>query len=680
MAKNKKSIERFTDGNSDNAPLIRPLTKSKFKMALECPTKLFYKNRPKEYADDKMEDPFLRNLARGGFQVGALAKLYFPGGVDVKTLDYAKSLEETNQLLKQDRCVIFEAAFRYENFFVRADIVRKEGDKLFLYEVKSASYDPQNDSFWQKRKTDRLDTDWKPYLYDVAFQHFVIRNALPGMHVVPHLLLADKTATASVDGLNQKFRLVKKDGRDSVESDPNLWQSDLGSKLLCTVDVSAEVSAIQDSKPNGDEPPDWPQEMSFSDWLFSLSQAYLEDKFETPKITSACKACEYRVNKENYPGLKSGFEQCWTQALNIEPSKFSYRTPIFDIWSLPAPKLLGGGVHFIDQLSESDLLPKNSKKEPAPGLTTGERKVLQWERTLKGDKSTYFDKDKFLEEVADYPKPFHFIDFETCTVAIPSNKGRRPYEQIAFQFSHHVLHEDGRIEHATQWIGAEAGRFPNFDFVRALKAALSRDNGTVFRFASHENTVLNQIRAQLLASEEKDKAELVAWIESIAAPTASAKGEWKPTRNFVDMRDLVLRYFWHPRMGGSNSIKDVLPAMLEASGFLQEKYRKPIYGAAGGIASLNYRDHSWIQMEDGLPRDPYRLLPPVFDQHDRNTLDRLYDDSDLGDGGAAMVAYAKLQFTTMSEGERKQVTGALLRYCELDTLAMAMIWDGWSNL
>ena len=51
----------------------RYLTKSRFKLAMECPTKLFYTNK-KEYANQKLDDPFLRHLADGGFQVGKLAR------------------------------------------------------------------------------------------------------------------------------------------------------------------------------------------------------------------------------------------------------------------------------------------------------------------------------------------------------------------------------------------------------------------------------------------------------------------------------------------------------------------------------------------------------------------------------------------------------------------------------
>jgi len=44
-----------------------------------------------------------------------------------------------------------------------------------------------------------------------------------------------------------------------------------------------------------------------------------------------------------------------------------------------------------------------------------------------------------------------------------------------------------------------------------------------------------------------------------------------------------------------------------------------------------------------------------------------------------MIAYAYLQFSDMSDAERELYRQALLRYCELDTMAMVMIWEYWKN-
>jgi hypothetical protein len=462
-----------------------------------------------------------------------------------------------------------------------------------------------------------------------------------------------------------------------------LTAAQVGAPILVAKDVSQEVQAIQEGRANGTESADWPEPHTFESWVRFLSESYLRDELIEPKVTGECKGCEFRVKKEDYPGLKSGFEECWSKALGIAPKALAARPTILDIWKLGAPKFLEDGVYFLDQLSEQDFIPKTKPKKDAPsGLTTAQRKTIQWKAEKDGKGEVYFDREGFQAEVADYQWPLHFIDFETTMVAIPFNKGRRPYEQIAFQFSHHTLDAKGKIEHAGQWINTKQGEFPNFAFVRALKKELEGDNGVIFRYSHHENTVLCQIREQLKAAtdeEAPDREELIAWIQTIANPSDSSSDDWEATRPMVDLCELVVRFFWHPRMGGSNSIKVVLPAILETSRFLQEKYAKPLYGAKGGIRSLNYEDQAWVQKEGGKVRDPYKLLPKVFDGWDRETLDRLFSDDELADGGAAMMAYARMQFSEMKDAEREELRRALLRYCELDTFAMVLLWEAWTN-
>ena len=53
---------------------MKLLTKSRFKLGLECPNKLYFTNN-EQYANQKSEDPFMQALAQGGFQVEELARL-----------------------------------------------------------------------------------------------------------------------------------------------------------------------------------------------------------------------------------------------------------------------------------------------------------------------------------------------------------------------------------------------------------------------------------------------------------------------------------------------------------------------------------------------------------------------------------------------------------------------------
>ena len=117
----------------------RYLTKSRFKLGIECPTKLYYTSKPDQFVNTKQEDEFLRALAEGGFQVGGLAKLMYPCGIEVTETKHEDALARTADLLARDQVTVFEAAIRYGDLFIRADILIKCGNHFELIEVKAKS-------------------------------------------------------------------------------------------------------------------------------------------------------------------------------------------------------------------------------------------------------------------------------------------------------------------------------------------------------------------------------------------------------------------------------------------------------------------------------------------------------------------------------------------------------------
>jgi hypothetical protein len=52
---------------------------------------------------------------------------------------------------------------------------------------------------------------------------------------------------------------------------------------------------------------------------------------------------------------------------------------------------------------------------------------------------------------------------------------------------------------------------------------------------------------------------------------------------------------------------------------------------------------------------------------------------EINNGGAALAAYAKLQFEEISVPARRELRTGLLRYCELDTFAMVMLCEYWKE-
>ena len=109
--------------------------------------------------------------------------------------------------------------------------------------------------------------------------------------------------------------------------------------------------------------------------------------------------------------------------------------------------------------------------------------------------------------------------------------------------------------------------------------------------------------------------------------------------------------------------------------FVQEKYSQPIGKIR--VTSKNLSpDHVWLKTENDEIISPYKMLPKVFKNVTQDEIENILSEIDnIDDGGAALTAYGKIQYTDMSESERQEISEALKRYCELDTLAMVMIYE-----
>ena len=635
----------------------RYLTKSRFKLALSCPTKLFYTGKP-NYANTNDDNEFLAMLADGGFQVGELAKLMYPAGIEVKTKSNAEALAETARLLMQSDVILFEPAIAYDGFLVRVDVLIKRGNLLEVIEVKAKSYSGDPSSLSGKRKA--ISADILPYVQDVAFQKYVIQLAFPQSTVSAYLLMPDKSKHATVNGMNQWFK-VRRTGRTTeVLVDDRARQPGLAETVLTCVSVDHLANEVLNNDidiPGG--------QGSLAQLATLWAKFYQNDERIAPIIGAHCGRCEYKAA----PGSDkaSGFHECWKLANQWTDQDFAKGT-VLDIWNFRGKdKLIQSGVVKLCQVTAEDL--KLTDEDFGP-LSNSQRQWLQVNGLPEDCQQNgyYLDRAGLAHEMQGSTYPLHMIDFETAAVALPFHTGRRPYEQVAFQFSHHVIEQDGSVRHADEYLNAAPGEFPNYAFVRALREALRHDQGTIMRWSHHENSILNAIKTQLEMDDEPpaDTADLVAFIDSL-----TRGGE----RAMVDLADLARKHYFHPSTKGSCSIKKVLPAVLQSAPILKATYSQPVYGAEGGIPSKNFANMVWWQQDaNGGVLDPYKLLVNELGE------DSAEEDSEgINQGGAASYAYLRLQFEDISPAERLAVECALLRYCELDTLAMVMILQAWLN-
>lgn len=672
------------------------LTKSRFKIGLVCPRQLEYSLKPKIYADSQLDDPFLKALAKGGFQVSALANQYVRNENEeieshhVETLNKDLAVKITNQLLEKENVNIFEAALYADDCFIRCDILKKRGNYIEIIEVKSKSLKQHyfenllNEDIWldkksmgksndyegvfDKRKAFKkipefyIKKEYEEYVYDIAYQAWVAKRALENFTLSFFLCSPSQELTSNRDGLNQKFLIKDVKGKHEILIRGKVDKDALGNKILGFFNVDNVVNGILEDRIKNI--------LDFDNFIKSLVSIVKEESDSFKNISSACKRCRFRSDEV---GKTNGFNQCMSEISGVSQEEFKTRKTVYDVWNYPK-----ASSHVLNnddrKVFMDELTPNEDYKSISTKLTNQQRQNIQITKEILRDTTEFLNKDGIRDEMKEFNYPLHFIDFETSMTAIPYRKNQTPYQMIFFQFSHHVLEKDGTIKHEGEYINLEPFKNPNIEATRALMDQLNKDNGTIFRWSMHENTVLRKVAQEIdeLTYEEcPDRDELLEFLNNI-----TTGGE----REMVDMWDLYKRYHYMPETNGSNSIKYVLPAVLDNFEILQEFLSKEVYGKGSFINSLNFEKMAWIQRdEEGNIIDPYCLLPEVFKDYDKNELDLLYGDTDLKNGGAAMIAYAVCQFTQISMGERTRLRNALLRYCELDTFAMVIIYLYWEH-
>lgn len=151
---------------------------------------------------------------------------------------------------------------------------------------------------------------------------------------------------------------------------------------------------------------------------------------------------------------------------------------------------------------------------------------------------TYFDAAGAAADLAPYGFPAYFLDFETAMFAVPIWKGTRPYQQLPFQFSLHILAESGDLQH--HGFLDLSGDDPSHACAQSL-VDLCGEQGPVFAYsAGFECRVMRELAARF--------PEFAPALDSIM-------------ERVVDLLPIARNRYYHPSQHGSWSIKAVLPAL-----------------------------------------------------------------------------------------------------------------------
>ena len=628
------------------------LSKSDFQLASSCAKKLVYKKRG--YASSNDTDEYMAMLAQGGYVVGKLATLLFPNGIEIdgKTTE---SLALTKKYIDDyDSITLFEPAFEFNQRLARIDIFVKNGSKIELIEVKSASRDSLN----PKKDNQKL----KKYIQDISYQYTILKDIFPECEITCLLLMPDKAMRTMIDGFAGWFRLKEQAISKDLEYEaPDEILTQEKSKFQKPV-----VEFVYENHPNRQDYIDRIRKEGILNYLDVTDKAKaleteirakansfinilnngLEATSNDFQISKSCKSCEYYVSGD----FNCGFFECW-KGTNKFPS-------IFDMY-------YGGTIgsnNYLNELIQAgnydfeDIQADRLSKNDGSIGSRNERQLIQLTNTL--NKTEWFS-ETMNQELASWKYPLHFVDFETFTGAMPFNKGMRPFELLAFQWSCHTIEKPGAAPIHKEFILTD-NDFPNFRFAESLMNHIGL-NGTPLMWATHENSVLRTIYYQMNQFGYQNPV-LKDWLEkTIKDKDLGTEGR------FIDMNAFTLAHYFHPDMKGRTSIKKVLPAIWNNNPFLHE---------------IDYLSkYSMLDMENQVI-DPYDTLFNLANEKMHELDEEIEIQSeDVKGGTAAMRAYQRIRFDeSISKEHKEELKHRLLEYCQLDTMAMVIIWTYWNCL
>jgi CRISPR/Cas system-associated exonuclease Cas4 (RecB family) len=205
------------------------------------------------------------------------------------------------------------------------------------------------------------------------------------------------------------------------------------------------------------------------------------------------------------------------------------------------------------------------------------------------------DKTAVDATLSELVYPLYFLDYETFGKPVPLLDGYKTSQQVVFQYSLHILQQDGKLEHfeylAEELEGATAG------LVESMKSNIGPVGSILVWYESFEKG--RNCELMELHPDER------AFLEDINA-------------RIFDLMKVFKKDYLHPKFKGSASIKKVLPV----------------------------------------------LVPELS-----------YAELGVQNGTMAIEAWGRTIFEKVDKREVETVRRNLLKYCELDTLAMVRILE-----
>ena len=235
------------------------------------------------------------------------------------------------------------------------------------------------------------------------------------------------------------------------------------------------------------------------------------------------------LNQNKEPDIKIGkhctnpytcdfYNYCWKD-IPKENSVFDISYANGKQW-----ELFDKGIYTIDEIPENFSFGKNASLQI---------------KHHKSQKIT-IDKEKIKEFLDTIKYPINFFDFETFQDAIPRFDNQKPYQQIPFQYSLHILHKDGTLEHKE--FLADENKDPRKDLIESMLNNITKTGSIIAFNKSFEITQIKNL-AKFCPSKSKQLLDLIDRFIDLAYP-------------------FQYKHYYHPNFKGKYSIKIVLPTLF----------------------------------------------------------------------------------------------------------------------
>jgi hypothetical protein len=293
-------------------------------------------------------------------------------------------------------------------------------------------------------------------------------------------------------------------------------------------------------------------------YVYDGNALNLEQLFTASDLTRETLACQWEVERK-----LQKFKDCLAspQPPEIAPSRHCfnpYECEFFGHCRLVLPEhwvveLVGISRNKIEELASMGVRDIHDVPESFP-LTEIQERIRRCVRFNEEYVSSQLEA-----ELLAFEHPVHFLDFETLGLALPRYAGTRPYQSVPFQWSDHVLQEDGRIEHREYL--CEEDKEPRGEFAETLLAALGQ-RGSIVTYTTYEEGIIKGLAEGLPQYRE---------------PLLETLGRVK------DLHAIIRKHYYHPAFHGSFSLKSLVPALLPEMAYENLAIQE---GQAGGLEYL----------------------------------------------------------------------------------------------